>query len=65
MYPQVTQFETRQQLLLDELQLQEERLLARLPNMSPQTARWRRLRPLMSRTPRAVAQALRATSARF
>lgn len=32
MYPQVTQFETRQRLLLDELQLQEERRLARLPN---------------------------------
>ena len=35
MYPQVTQFETRQRLLLDELQLQEERLLARLPNTTP------------------------------
>ena len=64
MYPQVTQFETRQQLLLDELQLQEERLLARLPNMSPQTARRRWPRPALFRTPRAVAQALRATSSR-
>jgi hypothetical protein len=36
MYPQVTQFETRQRLLLDELQLQEERLLARLQNTTPQ-----------------------------
>jgi hypothetical protein len=35
MYPQVTQFETRQLLLLDELRLQEERLLARLPNTTP------------------------------
>ena len=35
MYPQVTQFETRQRLLLDELQLQRERLLARLPNTTP------------------------------
>ena len=35
MYPQVTQFETRQRLLLDELRLQEERLLARLPNTTP------------------------------
>ncbi len=35
MYPQVTQFETRQRLLLDELQLQEERRLARLPNTPP------------------------------
>jgi len=35
MYPQVTQFETRQRLLLDELQLQQERLLARLPNTTP------------------------------
>ncbi len=62
MYPQVTQFETRQRLLLDELQLQEERLLARLPNTTPQTARWWRPRPLGFRTPRAVAQRLRATS---
>jgi hypothetical protein len=29
MYPQVTQFETRKRLLLDERQLQQERLLAR------------------------------------
>ena len=64
MYPQVTQFETRQRLLLDELQLHEERLLARLPNMSPQTARWRRPRPLRFRTPHAVAQRLRAISSR-
>ena len=35
MYPQVTQFETRQRLLLDELQLQQERLLARLPHTTP------------------------------
>ena len=35
MYPQVTQFETRQRLLLDERQLQQERLLARLPNTTP------------------------------
>ena len=35
MYPQVTQLETRQRLLLDELQLQQERLLARLPNTTP------------------------------
>ncbi len=35
MYPQVTQFETRQRLLLDEFQLQEERRLARLPNTTP------------------------------
>ena len=35
MYPQVTQFETRQRLLLDEFQLQEERWLARLPNTTP------------------------------
>lgn len=35
MYPQVTQFETRRRLLLDELQLQEERLHARLPNTTP------------------------------
>ena len=35
MYPQVTQFETRQRLLFDELRLQEERLHARLPNTTP------------------------------
>ena len=39
MYPQVTQFETRQLLLLDELRLQEERLLARLPNTTPPNRR--------------------------
>ncbi len=35
MYPQVTQFETRQRLLLAELQLREERRLARLRNTTP------------------------------
>jgi hypothetical protein len=35
MYPQVTQFETRQRLLLDEFQLQAERRLAGLPNTTP------------------------------
>jgi hypothetical protein len=35
MYPQVTQFETRQRLFLAELQLREERRLARLPNTTP------------------------------
>jgi hypothetical protein len=35
MYPQVTQFETRQRLLLDEFRLQEERRLARLPDTTP------------------------------
>lgn len=55
MYPQVTQFETRQRLLLDELQLQEERRLARCRTQRPQTTRWRRPRPLRLRTPRPVA----------
>ncbi len=55
MYPQVTQFETRQRLLLDELQLRKERLLTRLPNTTPQTSPWRRPRPLRLRAPRTVA----------
>ena len=62
MYPHVRQFETQQQLFLAELQLREERLHARLPNTTPRTARWRPPRPLRFRTPRAVAQSLRATS---
>ena len=37
MYPHVTQFETRDQLNLDELQVREERRLAR--RLSPRTRR--------------------------
>ncbi len=37
MYPHVTQFETRDQLIRDELQVREERHLARRP--SPRTRR--------------------------
>ncbi len=37
MYPQVTQFETRDQLILDELRVREERRVARRP--SPRTRR--------------------------
>lgn len=55
MYAQVTQFETRQRLLLDELQLREERLLARCQTQRRQTTRRRRPRPLRLRGPRTVA----------
>jgi hypothetical protein len=53
MYPQVTQFETRQRLLLDELRLQEERRLARLPNTTPSN------RTLAAASTAAVARAAR------
>lgn len=45
MYPQVTQFETRQRLLLDELQLQEERRLARFATAPVAHTAHRRVTP--------------------